>query len=153
MDQQPPTPILDRMSAPHDCDGAMTTHSQLIGAFLDHLNEQGIQLAKWGHEMYSDPVYRHELPAAVRGEMPEGMNRNEWLDEVIRWVDREGSEDRLIPIGLGPKQLLEQYFGIDGNAVEKERRALLDHLNEYWAQQARFPLTLEQQQAVKDADG
>lgn len=127
--EKPSTPVLDALHAESPCDGKVVTHSQLIGQFLDWLNEEGIHLAKWGHEFYSDPISRRDLPKDERGSsanLPAGVSYQDWLDVVVSYRDREGTEDRLIPIHEGPSQLLHRYFKVDPNAEENERRAILD---------------------------
>lgn len=91
----PPTPVLDAMHVEHPCDGKMVTHSNLIGAFLDWLSEQGIQLAKW---------------ESVPHESAFG---------------REYQTDELLSIHEGPSKLLHRYFEVDDAAEERERRAIL----------------------------
>lgn len=130
----PPTPTLDRMQAPHRAGWTpregdvcrLVDHSQLIGDFLDWLDSQGVRLAHWGHETYLDPIRRRDLDDEARGDKPDGVSRFEWLGEVVDWEEREGTEDRLIPDGRSIQKLLAEYFGIDEDAVEREKRALLD---------------------------
>ena len=81
----PKTPELDKMSA-------VKNESQIIGAFLDQLSQDGICLAKWA----------------------EGETRHD--------------DDVLVPICQTIEQTLASYFDINLNKVEKERRAILDHI-------------------------
>jgi hypothetical protein len=120
--EQPATPTLDRMQAPHT--GAWTRrgvgkmdpvtgeypegyepcrlvdHSNLIGSFLDWLDTQGIRLAR-----YMSPV---EVELVVGG-----------FDEAI---------DILVPEERSKQRLLADFFEIDENEAERERRAILEWL-------------------------
>jgi hypothetical protein len=75
-----------------------TDHSHIVGDFLDWLNGQGIVLARWGHETYI------------------GADGKEWT----------GTEDRLIPDHKRIEARLAEWYGIDLDAVEEEKRAMLD---------------------------
>ena len=75
----PRTPELDKMKA-------VQGDSQVIGAFIDSLSEQGIHLAKYG------------------------------------------DGDDMWPVSKSIEQILADYFEIDLVKVEKERRAILDHI-------------------------
>lgn len=53
----------------------------------------------------------------------------EWLREtkdvsLAQW----GSDNQLHPLYLDTNKLLAEFFGVDLNVVEKERRSLLDQL-------------------------
>lgn len=77
----PLTPELEKMKNAQ-------AESQIIGAFLDSLSEQGISLASY-----------------------DGM-------------------DRLWPVSKSIEQILADYFQIDLVKVEKERRAILEHIRQ-----------------------
>lgn len=50
------------------------------------------------------------------------------LGEYQTW---EGySEQQFVPVYIQPEQLMADFFGIDRNKIEDERRALLDALRE-----------------------
>jgi hypothetical protein len=102
------TPTLDKRSKVID-------ESQSIGAFLDWLRLQGIELVK------ADGRFKAELSetAYAAGDDPE---RNE--EEVIG--EYGDPVDVYFPINEGPSALLHRYFDIDPKAEEAERRALLD---------------------------
>lgn len=99
--QQPETPTLDRMQAPHaggwtrregePC--RLVDHSQLIGEFLDWLDTEDIHLAVWRNE---------------------DENGEELLFPTLEYHH----ETR--------ERILARHFGIDLNDVENEKRALLD---------------------------
>lgn len=42
----------------------------------------------------------------------------------------EYDEPQLTPCYISPEQLLADFFGIDRDKIEQERRALLDHIRE-----------------------
>ena len=79
----PKTPELNKMSAVKD-------KSQIIGAFLDQLSQEGVHLA----------TYEESRP------------------------DEEG----LFPLNQSIEVTLAKYFDIDLDKVERERRAILEHI-------------------------
>lgn len=135
----PLTPSLDRMQAPHSS-GVWTKregepcrlvdHSQLVGDFLDWLHGQGLTLAKWGHETILVPIRRSDLPMEEWGEKPAGIARHFWLHEVVRYDEVEQDEDVLLPDGRSVDKLLHEYFQIDPEAEEREKRAVLAYVRE-----------------------
>lgn len=60
----------------------------------------------------------------------------DWLREEKDYVlgeyqDWEGySEQQFVPVYIQPEQLMADFFGIDRNKIEAERRALLDTLRD-----------------------
>lgn len=56
----------------------------------------------------------------------------DWLstkDYVIaKWVVDDEDEDVLLPTHIRPEQLFAEFFEIDLNKIEDERRALLDEI-------------------------
>lgn len=54
----------------------------------------------------------------------------EWLSPhgyvVARWQKDESDQDVLLPVWTSTSRLLSEYFGIDHDEVERERRALLE---------------------------
>lgn len=105
MAQQPETPTLDRMQAPDPrhvgSDGPcrLIDHSNLVGSFIDWLHANGVVLAK--------RVDRAEVET------------DDGFEEAI---------DVLVPDGRTPFTLLHEYYGIDPEAEENERRALLEYV-------------------------
>lgn len=93
----PPTPELDKMLACKE-------QSQVQGALLEWLSEQGIQLAK-----------QHEHSDACR-------NESKYNNCGLR-------EGDLIPVYDSIEKILARYHEIDLSKCEKERRAILDHIN------------------------
>ena len=91
----------------HEKLAAVKERSQEIGTFLDWLNgEKQIVMCKW-HESHSET---HSVPKSAFA--PDGR---------ITYTD---------PAGYGPanentEKLLAQYFGIDLDVLEKEKRAML----------------------------
>jgi hypothetical protein len=124
---QPDTPTLNRLQAQvGDAPCRLVDHSNLIGEFLDWLEAQGgVLLAKYGVQTYDVPVYRHELTREERGPAPEGVDKGLWLEEIDHYETHE-TDERLIPLGKGPSKLLHEYFDIDPDEEEREKRALLE---------------------------
>lgn len=75
----PKTPELDKMKAIKD-------QSQVIGAFLDSIGQEGICLAEYS------------------------------------------KRDELVPVGKSIEKILADYFEIDLDKCEAERRAILEHI-------------------------
>lgn len=139
------TPEVEKMMAARD------QGSQEIGEFLDHLlNEQGFVIAKWGARQ--EEV---ECIGLSRDGRPNGMfDGSNCMDGEIRrhrvLVDGkthmlndpcprcEGTgritissgEEGFIPDRRSVQQLLADYFEVDLDALERERRAVLDQLRE-----------------------
>lgn len=124
------TPVLDKVHAPAECDGKIVTHSQMIGQFLDWLRDsKHIHLAVW-LDTKEVPVMREDLPKNEQGEPPEGVKRfspewDAWKWEVVRYDIEDRIEPILVPASKGFSALLHDYFDIDPNAIENERRAML----------------------------
>lgn len=50
---------------------------------------------------------------------------------IAQYAEREGYRDQMLePVGKSPEQLLADFFGIDRDKIEAERRAILEHLRE-----------------------
>ena len=67
------------------------------------------------------------------GEFLEWMNgKGYWIGKYGRYTDpeteEEEGEEELIPIKKSTEELLADYFEIDLNQVEKERRAILEEI-------------------------
>lgn len=138
----PATPTLDKMMAVKD-------ESQSIGRFLDWLrDEKGIALAQdkkatWCCEHCGD-VPKAEVYFVNWMENDDAFWRHaakhcEHVQKVLRKkgsisVDKyqggavEHHEAGLYPAFTSFEKLLHDYFEINANEVEKERRALLDHM-------------------------
>ena len=66
----------------------------------------------------------------------------DWLHEEKKWVlaryvpedERRGNDgiygEQPVPVFISPEQLMADFFGIDRDKIERERRALLDMLRE-----------------------
>ena len=52
----------------------------------------------------------------------------DWLEQRYELCTRDGETDRLWPAFFSKEGLLAEYFKIDLHKVEKERRALLNHM-------------------------
>lgn len=140
--KEPETPTLDKMMTVKD-------ESQSIGRFLDWLrDEKGIALAQdkkasWCCEHCGD-VPKEEVYFVDWLENDDAFWRHKAkhckiVQDVLRRkksisVDKyQGGAVEHIEAGLYPAftsfdKLLHEYFDIDPNAVENERRALLDFM-------------------------
>lgn len=106
--ERPATPTLDKLQAPHH--GGWTRregepcrlidHSNLIGQFLEWAQAHGLTLAKYAPESEVE---------AVDGGFFE-------------------ARDILVPDGRSIDRLLHDYFEIDADEEEREKRALLDYV-------------------------
>lgn len=69
-----------------------------------------------------------ERMAAVREKSQAIGEFLEWLREEKGWTIAEeyGNSDRLLPVRYSTEALLAEFFGIDLNKVERERRAILE---------------------------
>jgi len=80
---------------------AVKDKSQAIGEFIDWLGENGMAIVRY----------------ATRDDM--------YDDEGERTETNEGD---YLPVHISTEKMLAQYFGIDLNASEKEKRAILESL-------------------------
>jgi hypothetical protein len=89
---------------------AAAAESQKIGQFLDWLfGEKECVLAKWVNHEHDDECYdngRRRAPTC-------GL---------------EDNNDNLVVQRMGTEKLLAEYFGINMDVVEQERRAILEEL-------------------------
>lgn len=111
---QPPTPVLDQMLA-------VRPQSQVIGEFLEWLQAQGIQLMKWEDlsdwvECWSQSCYGGKIYGNPKNPCPDCKGTG--------YIERK--KGAWFPIGKSIESLLVEYFHLDENAMERERRALLD---------------------------
>lgn len=139
------TPELDKQAK------AIEQGSQEIGAFLDWmLNEQGFTFARWG--TYKDEI---ECTGLARDGRPNGIfdgtncangevgRHRVTVDDKTYMVGDEcprcegtarievDGREGFIPDSRGVQQLLADYFEIDLQAIERERRALLEEIREH----------------------
>lgn len=105
--ERPATPTLDKLHAPHKAWTAregepcrLIDHSTVIAGFLEWAEAHGLELAKLVPE---SEVER------VRGGFVQ-------------------ARDILVPDGRSIDRLLHDYFEIDPDAEEREKRALLDYV-------------------------
>lgn len=125
----PPTPELDKMHAVKD-------KSQVLGEFLDiFLNEKGITLCtmvKAGDN--GEPKYRWKK--GVKKAKLDGLktkDREPSFKDVFN-KDAEHNPDYVVwsegyaPIHTSVEKLLAEFFEIDLNKIENERRAILAHI-------------------------
>jgi hypothetical protein len=118
-----------------------------LGEFLDWLEEQGVHLAKYLPVL--DPPVRYSVVLCGREEgcwrvhdqhslsttglMPSHYAFEDEAQEVVAELEQERrryaeENPRFQPYTPHKEQLLADYFQIDLNKIEKERRALLDEL-------------------------
>jgi hypothetical protein len=132
------------MSAYPECDklSAASATSQQIGNFLDWLEEKKFVRFVVPHapevDEHDRPVFRN-----VHGELIEGWKPSDWYadhscndyKEALRRERVEFIEQMLkpnpqgdteIPLRVTREKLLAEFFEIDLNKVEEERRAMLD---------------------------
>lgn len=106
----PATPELDRMLKIAD-------KSQKIGEFIEWLGEQGYAICVQREFTYT---YTIDVPEPIPGR-----------PHAHRWVprEREGKTQPLwTPVGKPIPALLAAFFGLDQNAMERERMAVLDYV-------------------------
>lgn len=135
--QSPQTPELDRQ---HEV--LESGKAQVVQDFYDWLVEQGYVLGK----------YQTEITETCRGVRPDPLWSESNCDGgfVKRTTRKNGEEihagivcpvcggsgevtrslveSRLMPALVVPEQLMADYFGIDRDKVEAERRAILEYL-------------------------
>jgi hypothetical protein len=104
--EQPATPELEKLAAVSD-------ESQKLGAFLDWCASQGWKLGEW-----------KSYPCRECDGCEDALEEK----EDITPDDCEEPSELMFPINTGIEKLLAQYFSIDLNKVEEERRALLAHI-------------------------
>jgi len=116
---------------------AVSKESQAIGSFLEWLQEQGVNLAKY--HQHTDACQCdcdwHDLEV-TRSEMedftgcPQCGGSTDCPRMVCGFLVSKGAfgHDELAPIHRTITQWLELYFEIDGNKLEEEKREMLDSL-------------------------
>lgn len=57
----------------------------------------------------------------------------EWIEWKKNWeiCERRGREDSLFPVPFSTEKLLADFFGINLDKVEKEKRQMLDEIRSY----------------------
>lgn len=127
----------------HDRMTAITDQSQQLGSFLEWLRMSGIVLARWEHTKPCDaadgPVVDYDHLPEESGQKwrceggrmvghPES-NKPGVIGSVCKKCDGTGSveriEPRLTPTGQRIEQVLADYFGIDLDKIEDEKRSML----------------------------
>lgn len=125
----PKTPELNKLQS-------VKAKSQVIGEFLDiYLREKGIVLCTFReagnngaeHYRWKDGVIKAKLDGAkVGSRKPNGSDYFNG-DAAIN-PEREDWPDEYLPITKSIEKLLAEYFEIDLNKVESERRKILESL-------------------------
>jgi hypothetical protein len=99
---------------------AVKDESQAIGEFLDN---SGYTLAKWRDET---PVPRWIDSRTGTDKTPRGNSISLGSDYTIENPD--WAPEGYYPVGLSIQNVLAEWFGIDLNVIEEEKRAMLDAL-------------------------
>lgn len=108
--------------------------SQAIGEFLDWLSEQQVRLAR-----YEDAAHSDAPRDLIVGRTPDGQpifvndETGEESQYIRSYQRREDSDYWYKPGGFYPineriEAILAEYFEIDLNKIESEKRAMLDEL-------------------------
>lgn len=111
-----------RLYPEHEKLAKVRDESQSIGEFLEWLSEKGIRLA----------AYHTHNEGCVNPDWHEGVNDGkDWLDDDhVEKIVCGGRENELVPIHYDTQKLLAEFFGIDLNRLEQEKRTMLQHLSE-----------------------
>ena len=118
----------------HNKLSAIKEQSEAIGAFLEWLSEQRIELAR-----YEDAASSDEPQDLIVGHTPDGQPiyvNDETGEEspFVRAFRRRANPDYwhraegYYPIHKRIEAILAEYFEIDLNALEQEKRAMLNTL-------------------------
>lgn len=109
----PATPELDKMSAIKD-------RSQIIGDFLEWLKERNIELC----HLHQCGEHCDRRSCDVRDQYVPGvvLTKEEAVAEKLA--------GQQLKTARSTQDVLAAYFGLNMDAVEDERRALLDHIRE-----------------------
>ena len=83
---------------------AVKDKSQAIGEFIEWLGTEGMIIARYA------------------------TKEDEWADEGEERVATGTYEGDLLPVLTSIEKILAQYFGVDLNKAEKEKRAILESL-------------------------
>jgi len=133
----PPTPELDKMRR-------IQNASQAIGEFLHSLSERNMLLCerhKHSDGCYTDGMSLKEFQSVhsvVHGggiwenypnrRLNDEVTQEEWDAGRHEDPQCELEEDELVLIRKSIEQLLAEYFEIDLQKVEEERRTILEHI-------------------------
>lgn len=105
----------------------VSKESNAIGQFLDWLNdEQNTRLFKWSDE--ADNGEAKFIDETGDATVPSTYSFDEKEDEDFLNPEYETFPKGYYPVHKAHYQLLAQYFNIDLNKVEKERRQMLKEL-------------------------
>ena len=114
--QKPLYPEHDKLSAVND-------KSQIIGEFLDWASNQGWQMMMWREDLKDTrdcPIMAWNLKDKCQPNCSKCGGTGSVEVEVDSWVSAPGSiQDKLA-----------QFFGIDRDVLEAEKRAMLDSIRE-----------------------
>ena len=139
----PATPECDKMSEVKD-------KSQVVGEFLEWLQQEGVHLCRWRDDMTAtERCYglrrdgRHASPLALddsnceEGVVERKVEGRDGLKvmpgETCPRCNGEGHVEfpvtaQYVPEFMSIERVLAKFFEIDLDKVEQERRALLEHL-------------------------
>lgn len=120
----------------HDKLHAVREKSQAIGEFLDWLDEKGIRLARY-HEhadgCYEPHVHDYGCSDSCGARKNDGKHSHPFAGCSLR-CEKETNricgwrDDALAPIHTSIEKLLAEYFEIDLDKLEREKRAMLAEL-------------------------
>jgi hypothetical protein len=104
----------------HDRQAAVTDASQAIGEFID------VGLPRLGMAIYEEVVVPCECHLCLRGRGDRSPFHSD--DERATAIAGVVQARRWHPTQHSIASLLSKYFDIDQDRVEREKRAMLDHL-------------------------
>lgn len=96
---------------------AVSEDSRKLGEFLEWLRAQGYVFAQWVDHEHTEDCYQMEESPFNPGKMR----------PTLACSLNEGDEN-FLPVSWNINDLLAQYFGIDQDQAERERRAILESL-------------------------
>lgn len=110
--------------------------SQTIGAFLDHMGQQGFQFRKWVERDYEEPCTGTLFDGCLDGYRPQWAAPNEPTE--IRCSACNGSGTVTVRTeGFEPlgriEEILAGYFQIDLAKIDAEKHAMLSALRQVGA--------------------
>ena len=117
----PDTPELDKQHKAIE-----ERHSQELGEFLDWLrDEKGYVIAQYPER--SDFCFNceHEEPHTLGPELPDRCTYEDEAEECDCRTRQLNNPDRLFPVSLNMERLLADYFRIDYDKAEEEKRSVL----------------------------
>lgn len=110
--------------------------SATIGAFLDDMSQQGVQLRKWVERDYEEPCAGTLFDGCLNGYRPQGATSNEPTEVRCSTCQGTGTitvhTEGFAPIGR-IEEILAGYFQIDLTKIDAEKHAMLSALRQVGA--------------------